>query len=169
MVQATMTTSMGVIEMELDSDKAPKSVANFLSYARKGTYNGTIFHRVISNFMIQGGGFDKNMQRKPTVAPITNEADNGLRNVIGSVAMARTSAPHSASNQFFINTADNGFLNHSSKTSRGWGYAVFGRVTSGMDVVRKIEAVATGNQAGMQNVPLQAVTIEKVEIIEWKD
>jgi len=168
-VQVTITTSMGVIELELDRDKAPETVANFLRYAKKDSYNGTIFHRVIPNFMIQGGGFNKEMQKQATLRSITNEADNGLRNSVGSIAMARTSDPHSASNQFFINTNDNGFLNHSAKTSRGWGYAVFGKVTGGMDVVRKIEGVATTNRNGMQNVPAKPVLIERVDIIEWKD
>ncbi|MDQ6992138.1 MAG: peptidylprolyl isomerase [Mariprofundus sp.] len=168
-IQVTMTTSMGVIKLELDRSKAPISVANFLKYAKKGSYNGTIFHRVIPNFMIQGGGFNKEMQKQTSLAPITNEADNGLPNTTGSIAMARTSDPHSASNQFFINTNDNAFLNHSSKTSRGWGYAVFGRVISGMDVVRKIETVATGSRHGMQNVPENPVIIESVKAIEWAD
>jgi len=168
-VQVTMTTSMGVIELELDRDKAPISVANFLQYAKKGSYNGTIFHRVIPNFMIQGGGFNKEMQKQTSSAPILNEADNGLPNTIGSIAMARTSDPHSASNQFFINTKNNHFLNHSGKTSRGWGYAVFGKVSKGMDVVRNIEAVSTGNKGGMQNVPTTPVMIKKVEVIEWED
>lgn len=168
-VQVTITTSMGAIELELDRDKAPETVANFLHYAKKGSYNGTIFHRVIPNFMIQGGGFNKDMQKQPTLRSISNEADNGLRNNIGSIAMARTSDPHSASNQFFINTNNNGFLNHSAKTSRGWGYAVFGKVTGGMDVVRKIEGVATTTRNGMQNVPAKAVIIERVDIIEWED
>ena len=168
-VQVTMTTSMGVIELELDRDKAPISVANFLQYAKKGSYNGTIFHRVIPNFMIQGGGFNKEMQKQTSSAPILNEADNGLPNTIGSIAMARTSDPHSASNQFFINTKNNHFLNHSGKTSRGWGYAVFGKVSKGMDVVRKIEAVSTGNKGGMQNVPTTPVMIKKVEVIECED
>ncbi|WP_236075303.1 peptidylprolyl isomerase [Mariprofundus sp. EBB-1] len=164
-----MTTSMGVIELELNRDKAPISVANFLQYAKKGSYNGTIFHRVIPGFMIQGGGFNKDMQKRTSLAPIHNEADNGLSNTTGSIAMARTSAPHSASNQFFINTKNNHFLNHSAKTTRGWGYAVFGRVSKGMDVVRKIEAVSTGNKGGMQDVPLTPIVIEKVEVIEWAD
>ncbi|MDQ6998524.1 MAG: peptidylprolyl isomerase, partial [Mariprofundus sp.] len=138
-VQVSMTTSLGVVELELNRDKAPISVANFLQYAKKGSYNGTIFHRVIPGFMIQGGGFNKVMQKRTSLAPIHNEADNGLSNTTGSIAMARTSDPHSASNQFFINTNDNHFLNHSGKTARGWGYAVFGKVTNGMDVVRKIE------------------------------
>lgn len=157
---------MGVIEIELNQDKAPKSVANFLRYAREGKYNGTIFHRVIPKFMIQGGGFDKDMNKESTFSAINNEADNGLHNTTGSIAMARTSDPHSASNQFFINTNDNNFLDHSSKTPRGWGYAVFGRVSSGMDVVRKIEAVATGSRQGMRDVPLENVVIKRVEVIE---
>lgn len=168
-VQVAMITSMGVIELELDRDKAPKSVANFISYAKKGSYNGTIFHRVIPNFMIQAGGFDKTMQKRSTQASIANEADNGLKNSIGTIAMARTSDPHSASNQFFINTNNNSFLNHRSKTSREWGYAVFGHVTSGMSVVRKIEAVSTGNRDGMQNVPIKPVVIKRVDITEWED
>jgi len=168
-VQVKMTTSLGVIEMELDSDKAPISVANFMRYAKAGKYNGTIFHRVIPNFMIQGGGFDASMHKRETFDPIRNEADNGLPNAIGTVAMARTSAPHSASNQFFINTHDNGFLNYRSKTAGEWGYAVFGRVTHGMSVVRRIEQVATGNRNGMQNVPTDPVMIKQVQIIEWED
>jgi len=168
-VQVAMITSMGVIELELDRDKAPKSVANFISYAKKGSYNGTIFHRVIPNFMIQAGGFDKTMQKRSTQASVANEADNGLKNSIGTISMARTSDPHSASNQFFINTNNNSFLNHRSKTSREWGYAVFGHVTSGMSVVRKIEAVSTGNRDGMQNVPINPVVIERVNITEWED
>jgi len=164
-VRVKLITSMGVIEMALDRDKAPLSVANFLHYAREGSYNGTIFHRVIPKFMIQGGGFNKEMRKKPTFSPVRNEADNGLRNDFGSVAMARTSDPHSASNQFFINTNDNTFLNHSSKSFSGWGYAVFGRVTKGMSVVRRIETVTTGSRNGMQNVPLDAVMIERVEVV----
>jgi len=167
-VQVKIITSMGMIDMALDRDKAPATVANFLRYAREGAYNGTIFHRVIPNFMIQGGGFDKNMRKKPTHASIVNEADNGLSNTTGSVAMARTSEPHSASNQFFINTHDNAFLNFSSKSRSGWGYAVFGRVTKGMSVVRRIEAVSTGVRHGMQNVPLEPVVIERVEVVEQK-
>jgi len=167
-VVVKMTTSLGVIELELDRDKAPVSVANFLHYAKEGKYNGTIFHRVIPNFMIQGGGFDKDMHKKSTFAPISNEADNGLFNSIGSIAMARTSEPHSASNQFFINTNTNVFLNHKSKSFSGWGYAVFGRVSKGMSVVRRIEAVATGSRNGMQNVPMAAVMIEQVEVVGKK-
>lgn len=167
-VQVKIKTSLGMIEMVLDQDKAPATVANFVRYAKEGAYNGTIFHRVIPNFMIQGGGFDKDMHKKATHASIANEADNGLPNITGSVAMARTSEPHSASNQFFINTHNNSFLNFSSKTLSGWGYAVFGRVTKGMSVVRRIEAVSTGVRHGMRNVPLEPVVIERVEVIEQK-
>ncbi len=165
-VHVNMGTSLGAIELELYPDKAPKTVANFLRYARAGKYDGTIFHRVIPDFMIQGGGFDSKMQRRERFAPIPNEADNGLLNSIGTVAMARTSDPHSASNQFFINTHDNGFLNFTSRTSRGWGYAVFGRVTHGMSVVRRIQASTTGNRNGFQNVPLEAIEITHVEVVE---
>jgi len=167
-IEVKMTTSLGVIELELDKGKAPVTVANFLRYAKAGKYDGTIFHRVIPDFMIQGGGFNKAMQKTPTFSPIANEADNGLTNSIGSIAMARTSDPNSASNQFFINTKDNSFLNHSSKSFSGWGYAVFGRVSKGMSVVRSIEAVSTGTRHGMQNVPLEPVVIERVEVIEQK-
>ena len=168
-VQVRMFTSLGTVELALDGDKAPVSVANFVRYAKAGKYNGTIFHRVIPNFMIQGGGFDQQMHKRDTYDPIINEADNGLPNSVGSIAMARTSDPNSASNQFFINTKDNPFLNHSSKTARGWGYAVFGRVTKGMSVVRRIEAVETTSMRGMQNVPKQPVVIERVEVVEWRD
>jgi len=161
-----MTTSEGVIEITLDADKAPETVANFLQYVRDGFYDGTVFHRVIPNFMIQGGGFSENMRKKPTRAAIINEADNGLRNLTGTLAMARTGDPHSATAQFFINTHDNSFLNFRSKSGNGWGYAVFASVSKGMDVVRKIEGVMTGNRGGMQNVPLQPVIIERVQIIE---
>ncbi len=161
-----MTTSMGVIEMTLDGERAPKTVANFVRYAKEGFYNGTVFHRVIANFMIQGGGFSKDMRKKSTHAAVLNEADNGLRNSTGAVAMARTSSPDSATSQFFINTHDNGFLNHRGATASEWGYAVFGRVTKGMDVVRSIEAVETGNLAGMGDVPLKPVIIESVEVVE---
>jgi cyclophilin family peptidyl-prolyl cis-trans isomerase len=161
--QVRMTTSLGVIELELDAKKAPKTVANFLGYADKGFYDGTIFHRVIPGFMIQGGGFVPGMKEKPTGAKIRNEADNGLKNLAGSVAMARTPDPHSASAQFFINTVDNGFLDHRDKTAQGWGYAVFGKVTRGMDVVKKIEAVATGNAGFHQNVPVKDVMITRIQ------
>jgi cyclophilin family peptidyl-prolyl cis-trans isomerase len=161
--QVRMTTSLGVIELELDARKAPKTVANFLAYVDKGFYNGTIFHRVIPGFMIQGGGMTPGMKEKPARAPIPNEADNGLKNISGTVAMARTPDPHSASAQFFINTVDNGFLDHRGKTPQGWGYAVFGKVTKGMDVVKKIEQVATGNAGMHQNVPLRDVVITRIE------
>ena len=160
--QVRMTTSLGVIDIELDAGKAPKTVANFLGYVDKGFYNGTIFHRVIPGFMIQGGGMTPGMKEKPTGATIQNEADNGLKNLAGTLAMARTSDPHSASAQFFINTVDNSFLNHRDKTMQGWGYAVFGKVTKGMDVVKKIEAVQTSNAGMHQNVPKQDVVIRKI-------
>jgi peptidyl-prolyl cis-trans isomerase A (cyclophilin A) len=159
-----MKTSMGSITIELNAEKAPKTVENFLQYARDGHYNGTVFHRVIDGFMIQGGGFTADMKQKPTRAPIQNEAKSGLRNEPGTIAMARTSDPHSASAQFFINLVDNGMLNYPSRD--GWGYAVFGKVTQGFDVVQKIGKVATGNAAGHQNVPTQPVTIESVKILE---
>ncbi len=160
--QVRMTTSLGVVEIELDSIKAPKTVANFLGYVDKGFYNGTIFHRVIPGFMVQGGGMPAGMKEKPTGAKIQNEADNGLRNLAGTLAMARTSDPHSASAQFFINTVDNAFLDHRGKNPQGWGYAVFGKVTKGMDVVKKIEAVQTGNAGMHQNVPKQDVVIRNI-------
>ena len=163
--QVRMTTSLGVIELELNAGKAPKSVANFLQYVRSKSYNSTVFHRVISGFMIQGGGFEPGMKQKKTEAPITNEADNGLKNLAGTIAMARTSNPHSATAQFFINTVDNAFLDHKNKTPTGWGYAVFGKVTKGMDVVRKIEAVPTTNAGMSQNVPKTDVVIQKLSII----
>lgn len=161
-------TNFGDITLELDSAKAPKTVANFVSYAKSGHYNGTIFHRVINNFMIQGGGFDKNMKQKPTNAQIPNEANNGLKNVNGSIAMARTSDPHSASAQFFINVKDNDFLDFRSESPQGWGYAVFGKVTAGMDVVNKIKVVKTGNSGGHGDVPFEPVIIETVEVVEGK-
>ncbi len=164
--QVRMTTSLGVIDIELDAGKAPKTVANFLGYVDKGFYNGTIFHRVIPGFMIQGGGMTAGMKEKPTGAKIQNEADNGLKNLAGTLAMARTSDPHSASAQFFINTADNSFLDHRDKTMQGWGYAVFGKVTKGMDVVKKIEAVQTSNAGMHQNVPVKDVTITKMQTIK---
>jgi len=158
-----MTTSFGVIEIELDPMRAPKTTANFLAYVDRGFYDGTIFHRVIPGFMIQGGGFTPGMKQKKTGAPIVNEADNGLKNVTGTIAMARTAEPHSASAQFFINTADNHFLDHRGKTIEGWGYAVFGRVVRGMDVVRRIEATPTRTIGPFENVPVRDVVIEKVE------
>jgi peptidyl-prolyl cis-trans isomerase B (cyclophilin B) len=155
----------GVVTLELDEQKAPKSVANFLSYVKKGHYDGTIFHRVIDGFMIQGGGFAPGMNQKPTDAPIENEANNGLKNVKYSVAMARTSAPHSASAQFFINVADNDFLDHKSPTPQGWGYAVFGKVVGGQDIVDRLKGVATGNRGGHGDVPKQDVVLEKAVVV----
>ena len=152
---------LGVITLELDADKAPKSVANFLSYVSKGHYDNTIFHRVIPGFMIQGGGFEPGMNQKPTDAPIDNEANNGLENDNYTVAMARTSAPHSATAQFFINVADNGFLNHTAPSAQGWGYAVFGKVVAGTEVVDKIKAVKTGRKGFHDDVPQTDVVIEK--------
>ncbi len=156
-----MTTSAGTLRIELDDAKAPLSTQNFLDYVRAGHYDGTVFHRVIKGFMVQGGGFEPGMKQKTARAPITNEANNGLKNRKYTLAMARTSAPHSASAQFFINTVDNGFLDFKSETPQGWGYAVFGKVVAGTDVVDKIEAVATGDKGGHENVPLQDVTIIK--------
>ncbi|OGA99744.1 MAG: cyclophilin [Burkholderiales bacterium RIFCSPHIGHO2_12_FULL_69_20] len=160
-----MTTSAGSFRIELDDAKAPLSVANFLSYVNNGHYDGTIFHRVIKGFMIQGGGFAPAMQQKATGAEIQNEANNGLKNTKYTLAMARTSAPHSATAQFFINAADNGFLNHTAPSAQGWGYAVFGKVVSGTEVVDAIERVATGSKGGHGDVPLEDVVILKaVEI-----
>jgi peptidyl-prolyl cis-trans isomerase B (cyclophilin B) len=156
-----MTTRLGTLRIELDDVKAPASVENFLSYVRAGHYDGTVFHRVIKGFMIQGGGFEPGMKQRSTRAPIANEANNGLKNDKLTLAMARTSAPHSASAQFFINTVDNDFLNFRSETPQGWGYAVFGRVVSGADVVAAIESVATGSKGSHQDVPEQDVVILK--------
>lgn len=161
-----MQTSAGTLRIELDDEKAPRTVQNFLEYVRKGHYDGTIFHRVIKGFMLQGGGFDADMQQKPTVAPIQNEANNGLKNKRYTLAMARTSAPHSASSQFFINTVDNGFLDFTAESAQGWGYAVFGRVVDGTEVVDAIEKVRTGNKAGHADVPLEAVTIMRAVAID---
>ena len=166
MVTVIMETNKGTITLELDAEKAPASVANFITYARAGHYDGTVFHRVIPNFMIQGGGFDTSMQQKDNNPPIKNEADNGLKNDKGTVAMARTNVPDSATSQFFINVKDNGFLNHTSPTPQGWGYAVFGKVTDGMDVVDAIENVPTANKGGHQDVPVSDVIIEKVTVQE---
>ncbi len=165
----TFRTNHGDIRIELDFDKAPVSAENFLQYARQGFYDNTIFHRVIDNFMIQGGGFEPGMKQKSGGEPITNEADNGLKNLKGAVAMARTPDPHSASSQFFINVADNSFLDHRDKSPQGWGYAVFGRVTEGMDVVDRIRAVKTGNQAGHGDVPLEEIIIESTTVHEPDD
>ena len=159
-------TSFGPITIALDADKAPKTVANFLDYVKNGHYDGTIFHRVIDGFMIQGGGFAPGMKQKPTGKAVENEAANGLRNDRYTIAMARTSDPHSATAQFFINVADNAFLNHSAPTERGWGYCVFGRVTSGQDVVDKIRAVSTGSSGMHGDVPKQDVLIERAEVVE---
>jgi peptidyl-prolyl cis-trans isomerase B (cyclophilin B) len=161
-----MRTTFGDITLELDREKAPASVANFEAYAKDGFYNGTIFHRVINDFMIQGGGFEAGMNQKPTGNPVENEADNGLTNDLGTIAMARTMDPHSATAQFFINVKDNDFLNHSAPTPQGWGYAVFGRVVDGMDVIDKIKSVATGNAGGHQDVPVDDVIIESIEVVE---
>jgi peptidyl-prolyl cis-trans isomerase B (cyclophilin B) len=155
----------GVVTLELDEQKAPKTVANFLNYVKKGHYDGTIFHRVIDGFMIQGGGFEPGMGQKPTDAPIENEANNGLKNVKYSVAMARTNDPHSASAQFFINVADNDFLNHKSPTPQGWGYAVFGKVVQGKDVVDKLKSVSTGRKGFHDDVPMQDVVLEKAVVV----
>jgi peptidyl-prolyl cis-trans isomerase B (cyclophilin B) len=165
-VTVRMETNKGVITLELDENKAPATVANFVEYARDGFYDGTIFHRVIPGFMIQGGGFTADMKQKRTRAPISNEAANGLKNTTGTIAMARTSDPNSATSQFFINVKDNGFLDHTAPTPQGWGYCVFGKVTDGMDVVHAIEHVPTGNRAGMQDVPLSEVVINKVTVVE---
>ena len=160
-----MNTSMGSIEIELFTEQAPLSTANFLEYVNSGFFDGLIFHRVIPGFMIQGGGMDANMREKSNNAPIQNEADNGLKNDRGTLAMARTSNPHSATSQFFINLVNNDFLNHSSKDARGWGYAVFGKVTKGMDVVDAIAQVSTGNSGYHQDVPKQPIVIESVELL----
>ena len=163
----TISTSAGDIHLELDAENAPITVANFLQLAKDGYYNGTIFHRIIDGFMVQGGGLDENMAPKPTgTEPIQNEANNGLKNDRGTLAMARTMDPHSATGQFFINHKDNGFLNHTGENSQGWGYAVFGAVTEGMDVVDQIADVATGSSGGHQDVPVDAITIESVTISE---
>ena len=155
----------GVITLELDQEKAPKSVANFLEYVTKGHYDNTVFHRVIPGFMVQGGGFEPGMSQKPTGAEIQNEANNGLKNDNYTVAMARTSAPHSATAQFFINVADNAFLNHTAPSAQGWGYAVFGKVVNGTDVVDKIKAVKTGRKGFHDDVPLEDVVIDKAVVI----
>ncbi|OWW20863.1 peptidylprolyl isomerase [Noviherbaspirillum denitrificans] len=162
--QVSLKTSMGEIVLELYPEKAPKSVDNFLQYVKSGHYNGTIFHRVINNFMIQGGGFDKDMNQKPTRAPIENEAKNGLKNEPYSVAMARTSAPHSASAQFFINVKNNSFLDYPGQD--GWGYAVFGKVIKGTEVVDKIKAVETGGSGMFRDVPTKPVVIESATVVK---
>jgi peptidyl-prolyl cis-trans isomerase B (cyclophilin B) len=158
-------TNHGVISLELDADKAPKTVANFIEYVNDGHYDNTVFHRVIDGFMIQGGGFTPGMKQKPTKAPIANEAGNGLKNAHGTVAMARTNDPHSATAQFFINIADNEFLDYKSASGSGWGYCVFGRVVDGLDVVEKIRNVRTGSSGFHQDVPVDDVIIERAELV----
>lgn len=166
MSKVKLSTNHGDIVLQLDAEKAPQTTENFVQYVKDGHYDGTVFHRVIKGFMIQGGGFDTNMSQKKTRATIQNEADNGLKNKKYSIAMARTMEPHSASAQFFINSSDNDFLNHSGKNVQGWGYAVFGEVIEGREIVDAIEKVATGSKAGHQDVPKDDVIIEKAEIIE---
>ena len=160
-----LKTNLGSISLELDAEKAPLTTANFLEYVNSGHYNGTVFHRVIDGFMIQGGGFEPGMSQKPTRTPVKNEADNGLKNEAYTIAMARTPDPHSASAQFFINVANNDFLNFSSPTPQGWGYCVFGKVVEGQDVVDKIKKVRTGSKAGHQDVPVEDVIIESAEVV----
>ncbi len=159
------TTNLGSFDLELDAKAAPKTVTNFERYVKEGFYNGTLFHRVIDGFMIQGGGFEAGMQHKEGHAPIENEAMNGLKNDKYTIAMARTSDPHSATSQFFINVSDNDFLNHTVPSGQGWGYAVFGRVVKGFDVIDRIAKVKTGSNRGFQDVPKEDVVIEKAEII----
>ncbi|EON12100.1 MULTISPECIES: peptidylprolyl isomerase [Pandoraea] len=158
-------TNHGVIRIELDADKAPKTVENFLNYVKNGFYDNTVFHRVINGFMIQGGGFEPGMKQKPTEAPVENEANNGLKNDKYTLAMARTNDPHSATAQFFINVSDNDFLNHSAPTPQGWGYAVFGKVVEGQDIVDQIKGVKTGSKGFHQDVPVDDVVIEKAVIV----
>lgn len=160
----TLHTSLGTIVLELDAAKAPKTVANFLAYAREGFYDGTLFHRVINNFVIQGGGFAPGMEQKPTRPPIENEAANGLRNARGTIAMARTRHPHSATSQFFINVVDNDFLNYTSSTAEGFGYCVFGHVVEGMETVDEINGMPTNTRGGHQGVPVTDILITNVEI-----
>jgi peptidyl-prolyl cis-trans isomerase B (cyclophilin B) len=160
-----LTTNHGVITLELDAEKAPKTVENFLQYVRDGFFDGTIFHRVIDGFMIQGGGFEPGMTQKPTRDTVENEAANGLKNEAYTIAMARTPNPHSATAQFFINVKNNGFLDFTSATPQGWGYCVFGKISEGTDVIDKIKKVKTGNRAGHQDVPVEDVVIEKAEIV----
>ena len=159
-------TNFGTITLELDAQRAPDTVANFLEYVRNGFYDNTVFHRVIDGFMVQGGGFEPGMKQKPTNAAIKNEADNGLKNDAYTIAMARTSSPHSATAQFFINVADNTFLNHTAPTAQGWGYAVFGRVVEGKDVVDRIRKVRTGGRGMHQDVPVEDVVIERAEEVD---
>jgi len=163
--QVELQTSKGNIKIELDEAKAPESVRNFVEHVKRGHYDGTVFHRVIKGFMIQGGGFEPGMKQKATGQPIRNEANNGLKNARYTLAMARTSDPHSATAQFFINAADNAFLDHKSESSQGWGYAVFGRVIEGEDVVDAIEKVQTGSKSGHGDVPLEDVTIQRATVL----
>jgi peptidyl-prolyl cis-trans isomerase B (cyclophilin B) len=165
MRQVDLETSAGTIRVELDDEKAPETVKNFLTNVENGHFDGTVFHRVIKGFMIQGGGFEPGMKQKPTGSTIRNEASNGLKNTKYTLAMARTSEPHSATAQFFINATDNDFLNFKSETPQGWGYAVFGRVVSGQDVVDQIERVRTGNRGGHADVPLEDVTITRATVV----
>jgi peptidyl-prolyl cis-trans isomerase B (cyclophilin B) len=165
MDKVKLTTNHGAITLELDAQKAPATVANFLEYVRSGHFDNTVFHRVIDGFMVQGGGFEPGMKQKPTREPVKNEADNKLKNDNYTVAMARTSDPHSASAQFFINVADNEFLNHKSQSAQGWGYCVFGKVAAGTEVVDKIKRVKTGSRGMHQDVPLEDVVIQKAEIL----
>lgn len=166
MSNVLLKTNFGDIKLKLDTEKAPVTSENFLNYVKEGFYDGVIFHRVIDDFMIQGGGFTEEMEQKPTKDPIKNEADNGLLNKTGTVAMARTMEPHSASAQFFINVSDNSFLNHSAKNSQGWGYAVFGEVIEGMEVVNQIKSVKTTVKQGHQDVPVDTILIESATLVE---
>ena len=166
MSRVELTTNFGRIVLELNDAEAPKTVENFLTYVRNGHYDGTIFHRVIPGFMVQGGGFTPDMAQKPTMAPVQNEADNGLKNTAYTVAMARTGDPHSATAQFFVNVSDNDFLNFTAKNPNGWGYTVFGRVTEGQDVVDRITQVRTGSSRGHQDVPTQPVIIEGAKTLD---
>ncbi|MBL4865381.1 MAG: peptidyl-prolyl cis-trans isomerase [Pseudomonadales bacterium] len=165
-IKVALNTNQGKIVLELDDEKAPESVKNFTSYVESGHYEDTIFHRVIDGFMIQGGGFDIEMNQKPTQAPVKNEANNGLKNQIGTIAMARTSDPHSATAQFFINTVDNGFLDHTAESAQGWGYTVFGEVCTGIEIVNKIVKVKVGTTGAHKDVPEEPVIIESAAIVE---
>ncbi len=164
--QVQLETSAGTLRLELDDDKAPQTVANFIDYVKKGHYDGTVFHRVIKGFMVQGGGFEPGMKQKPTAASVKNEANNGLKNKRYTVAMARTNDPHSASAQFFINAADNAFLDHTAENTQGWGYAVFGKVVEGTDVVDAMERAQTGNKGGHGDVPIEDMRIERATVID---
>ncbi len=165
-MKVRLNTNLGDILVETDEEKAPETSANFISYVKDGFYDGTVFHRVIDGFMIQGGGFEQGMKQKSTNAPIKNEAANGLSNIMGTIAMARTSNPHSATAQFFVNVKDNPFLDFKSETQQGWGYCVFGKVVDGMDVVNKIKGVPTTQQSGHNDVPVDDVVIERAEVVD---